>query len=288
MKSIFFGSSSYVISIIKVLKSNFGLSLVVTTEKEGEVLDYCKMNSIPYLPISSFDKTTNNKLFAINASVGILADFGLVISDEIIEFFPKGILNIHPSLLPKFRGPTPVQTAILNGDKTTGVSLIKLDNKIDHGPILAQKEEPILKTDTSETLYKRLFEIGAKLLKENLKKYVDNKIKPAEQNDAKASMTKKLTRNDGYIDLPKIKSKEEFEKMVRAYYPWPGVWAKLRLSAKTEDRECRAKQDPAQREKILKFLPNHKLQVEGKKPMTYKDFENGYPHAKEIIKYFYY
>ncbi|MCL5433115.1 MAG: methionyl-tRNA formyltransferase [Patescibacteria group bacterium] len=277
MKSIFFGSSSYVIPIIDVLKNNSDLSLVVTTEKEGAVSDYCRINSIPCLPISSFDQTIINKLFTISALIGILADFGLIVPDEIMRIFPKGVLNIHPSPLPKYRGPTPVQTAILNGDKTTGVSLIKLDHLIDHGPILVQSEEPILESDTAESLYKRLFEIGAKLLKENLQKYFDGKIRLVEQNDAKASMTKKLKRDDGFINFSELKSKEEFERKVRAYYPWPGVWTKWKMENARPERSRR------DRWKILKFLPNQKLQVEGKKPMTYKDFVNGYPEGKNIL-----
>jgi methionyl-tRNA formyltransferase len=187
-----------------------------------------------------------------------------------LNIFPKGIINIHPSLLPKYRGPTPVQTAILNGDNTTGLTIIKLDEQVDHGPILAQRKEPILENDTAESLYERLFKLSASSIVSTIELYLKGKIELRKQNHAKATFTKRLSREDGHIDLQNPPAKEIFDRMIRAYDPWPGVWTKWKM----ENGKW----------KIVKFLPEKKIQVEGKKLMSYKDFVNGYPEAKDLIK----
>ena len=91
------------------------------------------------------------------ADLGVIADFGIILASEVLEAFPKGIINIHPSLLPKYRGPTPVQTAILNGDTKTGMTIIKIDDEVDHGSILYQEEADIKPDETAEALLSRLF-----------------------------------------------------------------------------------------------------------------------------------
>jgi len=281
LKIVFFGSSKFVIPIIKALSENFDLELVVTTEKsEGIIPSFCIKNKIPYVSSSSLSDL-NLKSLIINhkSDLAVVADFGLIIPKGILNSFPKGIINIHPSLLPKYRGSSPVQAAILNGEKITGVSIIKIDEKVDHGPILEQVREAILDTDTAETLYKRLFEKGICLLLKILKPYHDGVLNPIAQDHLKATFTKPLTRRDGYVEISKIKSKSrsnrdqksklELERKILAYFPWPGVWFKTKLNGV---------------EKIIKLLPHQRLQVEGKKPMSYKDFRNGYPEAKELLK----
>jgi len=265
MKVVFFGSSRYVLPIIEVLKNNFDLTLVVTTEKQSAdaVPKFCLENKIPYISISSFDDKK------IGSEIGIVADFGLMIPSKILNAFEHGLLNIHPSLLPKYRGPTPVQAAILNGETKTGITIIKLDEEMDHGPILLQVEEPIAAFDTAETLYERLFKIGAELLSQNINKYIKGQIKLTKQDHSRATITARLTRKDGHIDITNPPSPEMLDRMIRAYHPWPGVWSKWQMANG--------------KWRIVKFLPEGRIQVEGKKPMSYKDFLNGYPEAKGII-----
>ncbi len=274
LKIIFLGSSSYVIPILEVLRKNFNLALVLTTEKShGVIPSFCSKNKIPYLSVQQFNNLTIKQLQKLKSPIAVLADFGLIIPPDILNLFPKGIINIHPSLLPKYRGPTPVQTAILNGDKETGVSIIKLDSKVDHGPILTQTKESILETDTGESLYQRLFEKGANLLPKVLEIYLKGNLKPQPQNHQKATFTKPLTRQNGYLDISDLSNAmtavTKIDRMIRAYFPWPGVWTKWKM----KDEKW----------KILKFLPGQKLQVEGKKPISYQDFLNGYPDAKSVI-----
>ncbi len=274
LKIVFFGSSSYVIPIIEVLKKNFNLQIVITTGKfeTKPVPKYCIENKIAYMPVETLSgKNLKSLIINHKSSIGVLADFGLIVPKEILNLFPKGIINIHPSLLPKYKGPTPVQTAILNGEKITGVTLIKLDTQIDHGPILAQVKEEILPQDTAQSLYSRLFKIGAEMLPKIIDRFFIGSLKPKAQNHQKATFTKILKRRDGFIDILNPPSAQALESMIRAYFPWPGVYTKLKMEN--------------EKFKIIKFLPNKKIQVEGKKPVSYKDFINGYPEqGKKLLE----
>ncbi len=262
MKIIFFGSGSYVIPIIEVLKKEFDL-FVFTTEKEKQnlLIKYLKENKINFKSVSLISK---KDILKQKASLSVLANFKLIIPKNILNLFPLGILNIHPSLLPKYRGSTPGQEAILNNDKITGVSIIRLDEKLDHGPILIQKEEKIKEDDTTDSLYQRLFEIGAKLLSQTIKQYIKGEQKLSPQDNSKATYTKALTRQSGFINYNN--PPKNLKTIIKAYFPWPGVWTKIN-------------------EKRIKLLPNEKIQVEGKSKVNYKDFINGYPDfGKELLE----
>lgn len=282
MKIVFFGSSSYVLPVIEKLKKDFEIELVITTEKklEDPIIAYCKKNQLPYLSVSSFDNELKSYILNLKSDIAVLADFGLIIPETILNKFKYGILNIHPSLLPKYRGPTPVQTAVLNNEKETGVSIIKLDDKVDHGPILVQVKEEIKNNDTAQSLYGRLFEIGSDLLYQNIKQYIKGELKLIEQNDEKATFTKLLIKNSGYFELNNPPSLEKLDLMIRAYFPWPSAWTRSMINARPE-RGRRGKSS------IIKFLPQKKLQAEGKKPVSYKDFINGYPNLdKKLLALF--
>lgn len=275
MRVVFFGSSRLVIPIIEALKVNFELALVVTTErsKSDPVPFYCTNNHISYVSVGKTgDLIGANFFHEAMAELGIVADFGLILPEQVLKVFPLGVINIHPSLLPKYRGPSPVQNAILNGDTQTGVTIIKLDKQMDHGPIIAQEKAEIKPGERAQELYERLFKAGARILIDLSPKLGFLMLKPTEQNHNLATFTKPLTRDDGYIDFAKPMDKNLLERMVRAYSPWPGVWSKVILNGNGQ--------------KIVKLLPNKLIQVEGKREMSYKDFINGYPHAdKKLIEF---
>ncbi|OGH38077.1 MAG: hypothetical protein A3B44_04265 [Candidatus Levybacteria bacterium RIFCSPLOWO2_01_FULL_38_21] len=279
-KIVFFGSSNYVIPVIEIIKKNFDFSLVITTEQNPSdpIPHFCIKNKIKYISVTSLNNSiVNGQLSMVNCQFAVLANFGLIIPKKVLKIFPKGIINIHPSLLPKYRGPTPVQTAILNGERVTGVTLTKLDDKVDHGPILAQQKEKIDGDDTADLLYKKLFKIGADFLYQNIKQYIKGDLKPVPQNHSKATFTKALTKKDGYFDINNPPSPVKIDRMIRAYYPWPGVWTKLQI--------VRGSTRGVEAQKIIKFLPEQIIQVEGKKPMSYKDFINGYSEGgKELLR----
>jgi len=272
MKIVFFGASKFVLPLIAMLQKQHDLQLVITTETDlsDTVPTFCKSNNIVYQSIKKFDDSLLQMLKQTNAELGVLAYFGLFLPKNVLDLFPKGILNIHPSLLPKYRGPTPVQSAILNGDTETGVTIIKLDKDMDHGPMLAQENATISPQDTTETLHEVLFHKGTVLLEKIIPQYETGTSKSTEQSHEQATYTKRdLTRQDGFIDLEYPLEKTQFDRMIRAYYPWPAVWTKTKLNGK---------------EVRIKFLPENKLQVEGKKPMSFKDFLNGYPEMREKIE----
>jgi methionyl-tRNA formyltransferase len=206
--------------------------------------------------------------------VGILASYGRILAPKALNFPKHGVLNIHPSLLPKHRGPTPVPTALLKNEKVVGVTIFKMDEKVDHGPILAQFKETIKPDENAEDLLKRLFKAGAKVLLTILPAYLEGKIKLRKQDHKKATYTKKFTRADGKIDWQKPAS--YLERLIRAMQPWPGAWTMVKIK-------------PGQKPKRLKILKAHlknkklildQVQLEGKKPVAFKQFQEGYPEAK--------
>lgn len=208
------------------------------------------------------------------ADLGVIAAYGKILSQEELDAPKLGCINVHPSLLPKYRGASPIQEAILHGDKTTGLTIIKMDAEVDHGAILYQQEITLAATETFESFAKVVFAEAAKVLPELIKDYLDGKIALQEQDHSKATFCAKLTRESGYFDLNTPPDPETLDRMIRAYYPWPGVWTvwevksdPLRLS---EARKAKVK-------KIVKFLPEGKIQMEGKKAVPIKDFLNGYP-----------
>ncbi len=269
--TIFFGASSYVLPVIDFLNKNYNLQLVVTTEQNATdpVPAFCKKHTIPYVSVTQIDDSLRSKLLALSSSFAVLADFRLMVRKNVLDIFPKGIINIHPSLLPKYRGPTPGLTAILDGKKESGVSLMLLNEKMDEGAIIGQIKLPILPTDTSPTLYTRYFSEGTKLLERELPDYLDGKAQPTEQDNSKATYTDFLKRESGFFDSTNPSEKEIFDRKVRAYHPWPSYWTRIKLNKD---------------ERIVKFLPEEKIQVEGKKPQSYKDFLNGYPQMKDWLE----
>ncbi|HYM65099.1 MAG TPA: methionyl-tRNA formyltransferase [Candidatus Sulfotelmatobacter sp.] len=274
MKVVFFGSSRFVVPIIEMLHYSTDLALVVTTEQGNmdPVPFFCKTKKIEFISVrKSADLIANSGISQSMAVLGVVADFGLIIPEQTLKSFAFGTINVHPSYLPKYRGPTPVQNAILNGDKKTGLSIISLDKHVDHGPIITQVEEEIKPDDTSKSLYERLFKIGAQSLQKIVTGYENGQVKLTPQKHEEATFTKILNKNDGFFDISRLSTEGElFERMTRAYYPWPGVWAKAKL-------------DENSSEKIVKFLPFWKIQVEGGKEMNYKDFSNGYPKCDKRL-----
>jgi methionyl-tRNA formyltransferase len=253
LRIIFFGTPGFVDPVLKTLEENFDVVLTVRDPKQ-------------------FRSIINNQSSIVNkADLFVVASFGVILPGKVLQIPKFGALNIHPSLLPKYRGPSPIQTAILNGDKTTGVTIIKMDEEVDHGPVLYQKEVSINDNETFESLAERLFEIGAKALPQTISKHIARGIKLTKQNEKEATFTTPLSRKDGFIDPSIINNQSSIiniDRMIRAYYPWPGVWTKAIINNKLS---------------IIKFLPKRKIQVEGKNSMTYKDFINGYQEGEELI-----
>ena len=158
----------------------------------------------------------------------VIAAYGLFLPPDTLTAPVLGCVNVHPSLLPRYRGPAPVVAALLEGDATTGVTLMVPDEGMDTGPILASSETPIGAEEDAPTLTARLFEMGAALLAETLPRWERGEIEPRPQDDALASVTSLVSREDGAIDWrqPAVR----IERMARAYHPWPGAYTTWRDS----------------------------------------------------------
>lgn len=154
MKIVFFGGK-HTIDILNSLNNTTELFLVVASEKG--IIKASVGNKIPFAQVLNLNEKIIQGISKLKPDIGIVAEFGLIIPQKLIDIFPKGIINIHPSLLPKYRGPTPVQSSILNGDLNTGITIIKIDDKIDHGPILYQEDHIISIDDDADRVYAHLF-----------------------------------------------------------------------------------------------------------------------------------
>jgi len=236
MKIIFLGTSSFVQSIKEELAKHFTL---VDTLKE--------------------------------ADLGVVASYGHILSKEELNYPKFGCINVHPSLLPKYRGPSPIQSSILNGDQTSGTTIIKMDEEIDHGPIIYQETIELSSIDNFDILSKKMFQRSAEILPKIVEDFISGNIDPIAQDHTKATYSEKLTRESGYFDITTPPDSEKLDRMIRAYYPWPGVWTRWNG-------------------KIIKFLPSsshpeldsgsikYVVQMEGKRAVSKKNFLNGYPN----------
>jgi len=212
-------------------------------------------------------------------------------------------LNIHPSLLPRYRGASPIQTTILNGDKEAGATIILMDEKMDHGDIVAKSKVKSQKSKiTYEELSNQLADLGAKLLIETLPNWIAGKIKPRPQDHSRATFTKILKKQDGKIDWGK--SAEEIERQIRAFCEWPSVYTfwnnkQLKILEADISKKPRIAQQVELRGKPGEvFLTENKqlavqtgrgililkqVQLEGKRPMPARDFLNGHPEILNTI-----
>src|SRR3989344_4024669 len=222
----------------------------------------------------------------IKPDFAIIAAYGKIIPKEILEISKFGTIGVHPSLLPKYRGPTPIQTAILNGEKETGITLFMVDEKVDHGTILAQQEleNYELRIMNYESLNDRLAKLGAELLidfltKNNTKEVGLPNIEFEPQNESQATYTKKFTTQDGYvesIDLENAQKKGgeiaiQIERKIRALNPEPGVWTYSYESTNMyENTKTKKRVKLLEAEIIDKKLRLKSIQVEGKLPTEIK------------------
>lgn len=296
-KIIFMGTSEFAVPVLKKLIKNYQVISVFTQpdkpigrKKElskSPIKKVAQENNLKIIqPKSLKDEKVVNQIRELNPDLIIVVAYGQIIPQKIIKISKFGIMNIHPSLLPKYRGASPIQTAIMNGEKETGVTIMLIDEKMDHGPILAQ-EKINIGDDNYIKLSEKLSEIGANLLIKILPDYFSGKINPQEQDHTKATFTKIITREDGQIDWHK--SAKEIGCQFRAFTPWPGVftfWNNKRLKITKLTISEINKQDG------LVFLTSDeevaigcgmgsiiisKLQLEGKKEMRAKEFILGYP-----------
>lgn len=221
----------------------------------------------------------------LEADFFLIIAYGLILPKEILNQAKFGAINIHFSLLPKYRGASPIQEALLRGDKVTGVSMIKIDEELDHGDIYFLKRIPIAEKDNFPSLLKKLSEEAAKISPHVLRDIASGELKPIAQNHVRASYCHKISKKDGEINWEK--PAEEIKNMIRAYNPWPGTYTtlkgkKIKILEATADGE-KIKSGVFKLQNNTLKIGTHKgslipqtLQLEGKNPTGVQSFLNGY------------
>jgi methionyl-tRNA formyltransferase len=181
-------------------------------EKGVPVLQPPKIRGTPFV----------DELRALKPDVSVVAAYGKILPKDVLEVPPHGSVNVHGSLLPRFRGAAPIQWAIALGDDKTGVCLMKMDEGMDTGPVIARAETPITPQDTSASVHDTLAALGAKLLLEHLPAYLNGQRPPVPQPSEGVVMAPMIKKEDGRLDFtrPAI----ELERRLRAFTPWPGAW----------------------------------------------------------------
>lgn len=278
MKIVFFGNTRFSLIGAKIIHAKFPISLIITLpdrpDKKGKLQSnplkiFAAEHSIPFLLVDKIYQEIINQIAEYEPDFLIVEDYGLILPKELLNLPKYESLNIHHSLLPKYRGTSPAPFAILAGDKITGVSVIAMNDRVDAGDILAQKVYEIQSNETTESLLTELNKLGGQIILPVIQEYIDGNTKPQKQDEALATFTQRMSKSDGQIDIDNTPDKDKLDRMIRAYFPWPNVWTRLNINGK---------------EKIVKFLPMQKIQVEGGNPMSMKDFINGYPEIGEKIK----
>lgn len=295
-KIIYFGTDEFVIAPLRaLLEIGYEITAVVTTHGNTPVKSFVETygSSTPISspinvlqPQSLKDDEFFEEFKRLEPELCVIASYGKIIPQRYLEVPRFGFINLHPSLLPKYRGPSPVPASLLAGDKITGMTIIKMDTEMDHGPIIAQQEMTIEPSDNFITLILKLFDAGAKLLTEILPHYLLGEVEPHSQEHELATYTKLLKTEDAEIRLDD--TVEVAINKIRALNPEPGTFVKLkRQKEKGKNEELRLKILEAERidqydskMPILKLQDGYlflkKVQPEGKKPMAGEEFMRGY------------
>lgn len=293
-KIVFFGTQDFAAVILQdLLDSNIISVEAVFTQpdrktgrkqivEESPVKKLAKKYNIP---VEQPESLKSYKLLATSYELGIVAQYGLIIPKAMIDSFPNGMINVHGSLLPKYRGASPIQAALVNGEKETGITLIQMDEKMDHGPILSQATAVIDMDDTYTTMASKLAAEGLILLLNTIPEWLNGTLKAQPQDESQATFTKLLTKEDGRVDFNK--TGEEIYNQYRGLTPWPGIWTvwddkRLKLlQIKKSDKTLPPGQVNTEEHKLLigcgeKSIEVLELQLEGKNPMDAKTFLSGY------------
>jgi methionyl-tRNA formyltransferase len=271
MKYVFFGSPEFAAIILEKLigaefvpeavvcnpDRPFGRKKIITSPPTKMFVAGKKTLSVPVLQPEKLDENFINQVFGFDPDIFIVAAYSKIIPQEILDIPKLGTIGVHPSLLPKYRGASPIQSAILAGEEKTGTTLYLMDAKMDNGAILANSELRIKNSEWNyESLMKKLAEMSGELLAETLPKFIKGEIVPLPQNDSETTFTKKFKTEDGFVDLEKD-NPIEIERKVRALNPEPGVFT---IKNDKRMKILEAELD-ANNKLILK-----KIQLEGKKP----------------------
>lgn len=296
---VFFGSGDIGLATVKNLAKSIDVEALITKPDvflRGKQLSpliktWAQSRSIPvYQPVDKAQLAELATKAGFKSPAGVVAEYGLIIPQSVIDYFRLGILNCHFSLLPRWRGADPIRAAILNGDKTSGVSLMVINQALDEGDIIAQADTDVSPQETADSLRAKLIKLSNQLLNQHLFSYLDNKLTPQPQdNNQQATYAPKITKASGQINWSDKAG--TIERQIRAFVGWPGSFGKLGgkdvtiLDAEILKTTVPIKQKPGAiipdashllvqtGDGVLKV---NKIHPAGKKPMTGGDFIRGY------------
>jgi len=296
---VFCGTPNFAAPVLdKLLDAGFHIHLIVTQpdRPKGRGLELVpspiKQRALRLgLPIVQPESIKNNgdfrsQLTTLKPDAIIVVGYGRIIPQWMLDLPPQGNINLHASLLPKYRGAAPIQWAIARGETITGVTTMKIDAGLDTGDILQQQEVPILPEDTAETLAPKLADIGATLTVETLRRLQTGTVHPRKQDNAQASLAPILKKEDGLIEF--YRPAAEILNRMRGFQPWPGahskfrgkglqIWKVVALNRALPSSELKVEGDHllvgCGQGTAIELL---ELQLEGKKRSSSSDFIRGY------------
>ncbi|MGF7395992.1 methionyl-tRNA formyltransferase [Thermoanaerobacterium thermosaccharolyticum] len=304
MNIVFMGTPEFAVpSLEKLIESGHNVMLVITQPDKprgrGKKISYSPVKECAIknnIDVFQPQKLKNNKevfdkLRKLNPDLIVVAAYGKILPEEILQIPRYGCINVHASLLPKYRGAAPINWAVINGEKETGITIMYMEKGLDTGDILLQKSIPILEEDNSETVHDKLAVLGGNALIDAINKMVDGALKPVKQDDSKATYAPILEKSIGLIDWQK--SAVEIKNLVRGLRPWPVAYTyykgnMLKIWA-AEVYSYEGKEKPGTvittgsalivkcGKDALKIL---EIQSEGKRRMTVEEFLRGHTIAK--------
>lgn len=304
MKIIFFGSGAFGLpSLEALIKAKENLVAVITAPdkpkgrglklKETPIKEKATSHNLPVLqPEDTKEPYFRETLSSLNPDLGILIAFGSILNREIITLPKMGIINLHPSLLPEYRGSAPIPQAIIKGEEETGNTIIKINEGIDSGKIIVQERVTIKPEDTAGSLSERMANEGASLLLEAISLLKEGKAELKTQDEKEATFAPKLKKSEGLIDWKK--EAKEIYNLVRGLNPWPSAYTFLE-GKRLKIWETEIKEEQGKPGEIISADENgiwvsckkgslliKKLQLEGKKKMAANEFLRGHPIKKNF------
>lgn len=270
---VFFGTPHLAVIVLEQLKAHSLTPACIVTAPdkpagrgmqvaESAVALWARAHGIHTLKPERFDDATIAELAAVHADVFVVVAYGKILKQAVLDIPPHGILNVHPSLLPKLRGPSPVRSAVLHDEQTTGVTIMQIDEKMDHGPILAQETHtPTVWPPEVAALETHLFTRGGQLLAEVLPRYMSGEIEPREQEHAQATYTVLFTKEDGLLDL----TQDAYQNLLKihAYAGWPGAYFFTEHGTRVKVLSAHIENNSLVLDEVV---------PEGKKAMPYSEF----------------
>lgn len=246
-------------------------------KRDLEVEVIAKQHNIPVLLPTKVGEIAED-LKNLDADIGVLVAFGQMVPQSVIDIFPHGIINIHPSLLPKYRGPIPIEQAILDGAHETGVSIMGLIKKMDAGPVFDQTKIQLNGSESKQEVTAKLHALGAELIVKNLQKIVSGTAAPTQQDESQATYCQLLKKADGILDLSKPAI--QLEREIRAFAEWP----KSRTTIFGKDiiiKNAQIVSAPDSKDLVLECAQNSFLKIDqlvgpSGKQMSGQDFIKGY------------